>query len=170
MAASNLWNKVVNKKSTKRPCLRLCSRRQQKGQKGKDKQNPEKKLWLWLQVTVSTVGLVPQLRHFVQNSPAQLAVSLHATTDEVYHCCLPTCLECFIVFVCNACTTLCLTTYHDRLVISLFNLSLPLCKLCQHHVTASFMVKQHIVAHTEWTAYSVIACVLYETHKMMRPS
>lgn len=34
-------------------------------------------------VTVSTVGLVPQLRHFVQNSPAQLAVSLHATTDEV---------------------------------------------------------------------------------------
>ena len=36
-----------------------------------------------MQVTVSTVGLVPQLRHFVQNSPAQLAVSLHATTDEV---------------------------------------------------------------------------------------
>ncbi|KAL3159059.1 hypothetical protein ABBQ32_011057 [Trebouxia sp. C0010 RCD-2024] len=34
-------------------------------------------------VTVSTVGLVPQLRHFVKNSPAQLAVSLHATTDEV---------------------------------------------------------------------------------------
>lgn len=34
-------------------------------------------------VTVSTVGLVPQLRHFVENSPAQLAVSLHATTDEV---------------------------------------------------------------------------------------
>ena len=38
---------------------------------------------LCMQVTVSTVGLVPQLRHFVQNSPAQLAVSLHATTDEV---------------------------------------------------------------------------------------
>lgn len=36
-----------------------------------------------MQVTVSTVGLVPQLRHFVENSPAQLAVSLHATTDEV---------------------------------------------------------------------------------------
>ena len=36
-----------------------------------------------MQVTVSTVGLVPQLRHFVENSPAQLAVSLHATTDQV---------------------------------------------------------------------------------------
>ncbi len=74
------------------------------------------KMWLWLQVTVSTVGLVPQLRHFVQNSPAQLAVSLHATTDEVCHCCLPTCLECFIIFGCNACTTLYITNYHDRLL------------------------------------------------------
>ena len=39
--------------------------------------------WVCMQVTVSTVGLVPQLRHFVEHSPAQLAVSLHATTDEV---------------------------------------------------------------------------------------
>jgi len=34
-------------------------------------------------VTVSTVGLVPQLLHLLHHSPAQLAVSLHATTDEV---------------------------------------------------------------------------------------
>jgi len=136
--ASNVLNQAINRKS-QRPCLRLCSRRQKKGKEGKAKPNLQKELWLWLQVTVSTVGLVPQLRHFVQNSPAQLAVSLHATTDEVCQCCLPTCLECFIMFVCNACTTLYLTTYHDRLVISLFNLSPPLCKLCQHHVTASYV-------------------------------
>eukprot|EP00891_Asterochloris_glomerata_P001224 jgi/Astpho2/1224/gw1.00023.18.1_t len=36
-----------------------------------------------VQVTVSTVGLVPDLEHFVRHCPAQLAVSLHATTDEV---------------------------------------------------------------------------------------
>ncbi|CAD7700710.1 unnamed protein product [Ostreobium quekettii] len=34
-------------------------------------------------VTVSTVGLVHQVRAFLAASPAQLAVSLHATTDEV---------------------------------------------------------------------------------------
>lgn len=34
-------------------------------------------------VTVSTVGLVKEMRLFVQQSRAQLAVSLHATTDEV---------------------------------------------------------------------------------------
>ncbi len=71
------------------------------------------------------------------------------------------------MFVCNARITLYLTNYHDRLVISLFNLSLALCKLCQHHVTASFMLQQHIMAHSEWTAYSATACALYETHKMM---
>ena len=35
------------------------------------------------QVTVSTVGLVPEIRQFCQSSNAQLAVSLHATTDEI---------------------------------------------------------------------------------------
>lgn len=36
-----------------------------------------------LQITVSTVGLVPELREFVQRSKARLAVSLHATTDDL---------------------------------------------------------------------------------------
>lgn len=35
------------------------------------------------QITVSTVGLVPEIREFVRTSKARLAVSLHATTDEV---------------------------------------------------------------------------------------
>ena len=35
------------------------------------------------QVTVSTVGLVPEMQEFMARSRAQLAVSLHATTDEV---------------------------------------------------------------------------------------
>jgi 23S rRNA (adenine2503-C2)-methyltransferase len=39
------------------------------------------------QVTVSTVGLVPEMQRFTASSRAQLAVSLHATTDEV---CFPT--------------------------------------------------------------------------------
>jgi 23S rRNA (adenine2503-C2)-methyltransferase len=34
-------------------------------------------------VTVSTVGLVPEMQRFTASSRAQLAVSLHATTDEV---------------------------------------------------------------------------------------
>lgn len=34
-------------------------------------------------VTVSTVGLVPQVRQLVASTRAVLAVSLHATTDEV---------------------------------------------------------------------------------------
>jgi 23S rRNA (adenine2503-C2)-methyltransferase len=34
-------------------------------------------------VTVSTVGLVPEIRALAGSCPAQLAVSLHATTDEV---------------------------------------------------------------------------------------
>lgn len=35
------------------------------------------------QVTVSTVGLVPEMQEFMARSRAQLAVSLHATTDDV---------------------------------------------------------------------------------------
>jgi 23S rRNA (adenine2503-C2)-methyltransferase len=34
-------------------------------------------------VTVSTSGLVPQLRRFLQESKCTIAVSLNATTDEV---------------------------------------------------------------------------------------
>lgn len=34
---------------------------------------------------MSTVGLVPEMRHFAAHSRAQLAVSLHATTDEARH-------------------------------------------------------------------------------------
>jgi hypothetical protein len=34
-------------------------------------------------VTVSTSGLVPQLKRFLQESNCSLAVSLNATTDEV---------------------------------------------------------------------------------------
>lgn len=34
-------------------------------------------------ITVSTVGLLPEMRRFVASSRAVLAVSLHATTDEV---------------------------------------------------------------------------------------
>lgn len=34
-------------------------------------------------VTVSTSGLVPQLRRFLKESSCALAVSLNATTDEV---------------------------------------------------------------------------------------
>lgn len=35
-------------------------------------------------VTVSTVGIIPQMRAFVEAEPlAELAVSLHATTDQV---------------------------------------------------------------------------------------
>ena len=37
----------------------------------------------FVQVTVSTVGLVPEIRRFCAQSRSQLAVSLHATTDEV---------------------------------------------------------------------------------------
>ena len=36
-----------------------------------------------IQVTVSTVGLVPEIRRFCAESRSQLAVSLHATTDDV---------------------------------------------------------------------------------------
>ena len=36
-----------------------------------------------MQITVSTVGLVPEIRRFATECEAQLAVSLHATTDEV---------------------------------------------------------------------------------------
>lgn len=35
-------------------------------------------------VTISTSGLVPQLRHFLRESNCALAVSLNATTDEVF--------------------------------------------------------------------------------------
>lgn len=38
------------------------------------------------QVTVSTVGLVSEMQRFTASSRAQLAVSLHATTDEVGTC------------------------------------------------------------------------------------
>ena len=34
-------------------------------------------------VSVSTVGLIPEIRALVATCSAQLAVSLHATTDEV---------------------------------------------------------------------------------------
>ena len=36
-------------------------------------------------VTVSTSGLVPQLRRFLHESNCALAVSLNATTDEVFY-------------------------------------------------------------------------------------
>eukprot|EP00967_Tisochrysis_lutea_P158244 scaffold322945_cov23-Tisochrysis_lutea.AAC.1 len=36
-----------------------------------------------MQITVSTVGLVDEMKRFVPQSRAQLALSLHATTDEV---------------------------------------------------------------------------------------
>uniref|UniRef100_A0A7C9E8V7 Radical SAM core domain-containing protein n=1 Tax=Opuntia streptacantha TaxID=393608 RepID=A0A7C9E8V7_OPUST len=36
-------------------------------------------------VTISTSGLVPQLKRFLHESSCALAVSLNATTDEVYH-------------------------------------------------------------------------------------
>ncbi|EFN56750.1 hypothetical protein CHLNCDRAFT_22096, partial [Chlorella variabilis] len=35
------------------------------------------------QITVSTVGLIPEMRRFSRESRAVMAVSLHATTDEV---------------------------------------------------------------------------------------
>lgn len=35
-------------------------------------------------VTISTSGLVPQLKRFLHESNCALAVSLNATTDEVY--------------------------------------------------------------------------------------
>jgi len=38
---------------------------------------------LGAQITVSTVGLVSEMRRFAAEGQAQLAVSLHATTDEV---------------------------------------------------------------------------------------
>lgn len=45
--------------------------------------------WVAAQVSVSTVGLVPQLRSLVAASKCQLAVSLHATTDEVRNWLVP---------------------------------------------------------------------------------
>lgn len=39
--------------------------------------------WPAPQITVSTVGLVPEMRQFSEQSKAVMAVSLHATTDEV---------------------------------------------------------------------------------------
>lgn len=44
---------------------------------------------MYTQITVSTVGLVPEIREFVKNSKARLAVSLHATTDEVRNWIVP---------------------------------------------------------------------------------
>eukprot|EP01018_Ginkgo_biloba_P013635 Gb_30683 [translate_table: standard] len=40
-------------------------------------------------VTVSTSGLVPQIRRFIRESPCALAVSLNATTDEVRNWIMP---------------------------------------------------------------------------------
>ncbi|KAH9329578.1 hypothetical protein KI387_001686, partial [Taxus chinensis] len=40
-------------------------------------------------VTVSTSGLVPQIRRFIRESPFELAVSLNATTDEVWNWIMP---------------------------------------------------------------------------------
>eukprot|EP00268_Persea_americana_P012363 TRINITY_DN15204_c0_g1_i4.p1 TRINITY_DN15204_c0_g1~~TRINITY_DN15204_c0_g1_i4.p1 ORF type:complete len:320 (+),score=54.02 TRINITY_DN15204_c0_g1_i4:475-1434(+) len=40
-------------------------------------------------VTISTSGLVPQLRHFLRESNCALAVSLNATTDEVRNWIMP---------------------------------------------------------------------------------
>jgi adenine C2-methylase RlmN of 23S rRNA A2503 and tRNA A37 len=45
---------------------------------------------LLLQVIVSTVGLLPQLRALRASGKAKLAVSLHATTDEVRDWIVPT--------------------------------------------------------------------------------
>ncbi len=42
-----------------------------------------------MQITVSTVGLVPEMRQFAAESRAVMAVSLHATTDEVRRGVLP---------------------------------------------------------------------------------
>jgi 23S rRNA (adenine2503-C2)-methyltransferase len=38
---------------------------------------------LCFQITVSTVGLVPEIKRFAVESKARLAVSVHATTDEI---------------------------------------------------------------------------------------
>lgn len=46
-------------------------------------------------VTVSTSGLVPQLKRFLQESNCALAVSLNATTDEVF--------PFNFIFMCNSC-------------------------------------------------------------------
>ncbi len=35
------------------------------------------------QITVSTVGLVPELRQLATQTSVQVALSLHATTDDV---------------------------------------------------------------------------------------
>lgn len=42
-------------------------------------------------VTVSTSGLVPQLKRFLRESNCALAVSLNATTDEVFLSTLSSC-------------------------------------------------------------------------------
>ena len=41
-------------------------------------------------ITVSTVGLVPEIRRFTAESDCQLALSLHATTDESRSSIVPT--------------------------------------------------------------------------------
>ena len=41
-------------------------------------------------ITVSTVGLVPEIRRFTQETSAQLALSLHATTEESRSMIVPT--------------------------------------------------------------------------------
>lgn len=46
-------------------------------------------------VTVSTSGLVPQLKRFLKESDCALAVSLNATTDEVL---LPLAFFCYFYF------------------------------------------------------------------------
>jgi len=45
-------------------------------------------------VTVSTSGLVPEIRRFCREAGGSLAVSLNATTDEV---CVPRCLPAHVV-------------------------------------------------------------------------
>ena len=64
-------------------------------------------------ITVSTVGLVPQIKRFVRDCDAQLAVSLHATNDAVRDSIVPVnrrynlsqlmaCLRCALVSFCAA--------------------------------------------------------------------
>ena len=44
------------------------------------------------QIIVSTVGLIPEIRSFLASRKAKLAVSLHATTDEVLRVCEVVCV------------------------------------------------------------------------------
>ena len=113
-----------------------------------------------MQVTVSTVGLVPQLRHFVENSPAQLAVSLHATTDQVCFICIDEllcaqntdCMDgwCTVFFILPS--RFCLSAMHH-----------PVPTMCSSNMYLSYAACHHIMLHVTSHQYQCRSLLRIDT-------